>query len=967
MASLLLATVLATTPLSLPWLEVGLEVLKAKSQQPLLGLTGAALTTTFLVGALAPRNWRAQLPRPELSCLAIAIGLLVGVTRVLPSVNPLWIGCAGLALLAWPLLRSTAPKQKTTGRQQRTRAEDGAMLGLLLGAVVPLLWMLAAPLFAATAGWIMQSIVGLMMGFAASSFARGRLSVGSQTLAPAVFPLALLGVAEFLLHSPMLLLEAHGGLGEVAGDGYVLSTVLTLGAFSVLGFLAGPTGTRSATSCGLGILAFLALPTVLGVDTTLRVVIGVAALLRLPHILAQTRTRARITHALFSLAALTALTTASSPAALRLVAPYESYGDPARLGSLVRALGERPAQVDSGSTGSVISSTTPQRSLLYYRGTAAELGPQQRAADHLFGHLPGLVGDPPNRTLLVGAGSGAVIDALRRGSGGSVQVYEPSGALRRLIQKHGEWNRQAAADPAVSFLRASPLAHSSPKLDAILVELPPPWVAGAPAHWGSPRLARIASRLSPRGSAVFRLPLASLSADELSTFVLAVCQQFPSVSAWLNPSGARNLLLVAQLEKRSVSGGAVFAAWKRKSVREDLAAATMSQPEDVLERLLANQYGLQKMAENRGYRSWLGNSIVAGSRVRHGRRGLPLSALAEATDHEVPLVEIGTVPTADLAQVQQRLSQAREVRQVYLQMLESWALGKAGEALGLATQLAKKSSSPARDLKAVIQPWLRRGNALRSQGLWQQARSEFLMAASFSPKDIEANLGLADACRILGEEDQSERHYKIVLETDGQNLRASLGLADLRQRQDRVADAVELLEAVEKSHPGSFPLLVNLGFGQMQLAQGSDTNVSKRLTRARVLFQRASALEPGRPEARAGLGEVYFRMGQHQRALGELDRALLLSDSCHYRSWRGHALFALGRVEEAEQEVQNALLACPNLIDALVLLGNITADQSRYQRAREAWEQVLTMDPDNAAARFNLDQLEQSGVERLEQ
>jgi len=65
--------------------------------------------------------------------------------------------------------------------------------------------------------------------------------------------------------------------------------------------------------------------------------------------------------------------------------------------------------------------------------------------------------------------------------------------------------------------------------------------------------------------------------------------------------------------------------------------------------------------------------------------------------------------------------------------------------------------------------------------------------------------------------------------------------------------------------------------------------------------------------------------------------------------------------------VQTALLACPNLIDALVLLGNITADQSRYKRAREAWEQVLSLDPDNVAARFNLDQLEQSGVESLEQ
>jgi tetratricopeptide (TPR) repeat protein len=300
-------------------------------------------------------------------------------------------------------------------------------------------------------------------------------------------------------------------------------------------------------------------------------------------------------------------------------------------------------------------------------------------------------------------------------------------------------------------------------------------------------------------------------------------------------------------------------------------------------------------------------------------------------------------------------------------MLESWASGNAGEALGLATQLAQQSASPARDLKSVIQPWLRRGEALRAQGLWQQARSEFLMAASFSPRDVEANLGLADACRILGEKDQSERHYKLVLAEDGQHLRASLGLADLRQRQGRVAEAVEFLEEVEKSHPGSFPLLVNLAYGQMQLARGSDANVGSRLSRARVLFQRAAALEPGRPQARAGLGEVYFRMGQNKRALSELDRALLLEDSCHYRSWRGHALFALGRTDEAEQEVQTALLACPNLIDALVLLGNITADQSRYKRAREAWEQVLTLEPDNKAARFNLDQLGQSGVESLEQ
>jgi len=966
--SLLLAALLATSPLSLPFLEVTLDGLRSRSQQPLLALLCAAVVAAAVVTTLIPRASRAALPSSQLTYLAMATGLVLGVSRLLPDITPIWIGLAGLALLVWPILSSDDHDTLQRAMAPESSKEDGSIRGLVIGAAVPMLWMAAGPIYASTAGWIMQSLTGLLLGFAAAQFARGWLAEFCRTLAPALLPLGLLVAAEILLRGPALLLTLQQLLGESASDGYLLSMLVTAGVFALLGFLSGPTGRKSAPTAALGLLGFLVLPSLMGVDAALRVLVGLAALLHLPQIVAQKSVRNRLIQALFSLAALIALLRPPTPAALRLVAPYEAFSEPLRLASLVRTLAERPAQVSSSVAGSVISSPGGQQNLLYYRGTSLELGPQQRAADHFFGHLAGLLGDPPSSTLLLGAGSGAVIDALRRGSGGIVQVYEPSPALRRLLRSHGEWNRQAAADPAVRLLRSSPLTKAAENgFDAILIDMPPPWLAGSPSHWGAARIKQVSTHLSTRGSAIFRLPLAALSADELSTFIVLVCREFPSVSAWLNPSGAQNLLLVARHQDQAVSGGAFFAGWKRKAVRDDMAAATLSRPEDALERLLANQYGLLKMTANRGRRSWLGTSIVSGSRVRHGRRGVPLAALTEATQHEVPLVDISAIPEEDVAQVQQRLQQAREVRRVYLQMLDSWAAGKAGEALGLATQLAQKSASPARDLKAIIQPWLRRGDALRAQGLWEQARSEFLMAASFSPRDIEANLALADACRILGEHDESERHYKLVLAEDGEHLEASLGLADLRQRQGRVAEAVEFLEVVEKSHPGSFPLLVNLAFGQMQLARGSDSNVGQRLSRARVLFQRAAALEPGRPQARAGLGEVYFRMGQYKRALSELDRALLLEDSCHYRSWRGHALFSLGRTDEAEQEVQTALLACPNLIDALVLLGNITADQSRYKRAREAWEQVLTIEPDNQAARFNLDQLEESGVERLEQ
>jgi tetratricopeptide (TPR) repeat protein len=967
LAPFLLACLAATAPYTLAGLDLAGAAITTATGQPLLGMTAVAGISAATIGFLARRTPTGLLPHSAAVFAAMAGGLLLGVTRLLPSLSPLLLGLVGLGLLC-PMLWTPPPGAGLPGTSTSPSSDDGGIRGLLIGAGVPLLLLTAGPIFAPTPGWYAQAIAGLLLGFALAAAARGRAATFTQHVGPALLPLLLLGGSELLLRSPEFFLQLQGLLGSLASNGYLLSSTATVLVFALLGLCAGPSGRRSAPICTLGLLGWLALPPLLGGDTALRLTVGAAALLGLPQILAATRPRIRWAGGTAALAALLALALPLGPAGARLVSPYESFADPSRLAQLVRTIAHREASVDSSAAGTTISLLNAQQPLLWYRGTSTSLGPQQLAADHLLGHLPGLIGEPPKTVLVIGAGSGAVLDAVRRSTRGVVFVHEPLPGLRRLIRSQGEWNRQAAADPAIRFLHSAPLSPVAQRsYDAILVDLPPPWWPGGPSAYGKTRLDRVAEQLTPHGTAVFRVPLDSTSGDELATFVLAVCHRFPAVSAWLNPSGARNLLLVAQPHEGAIDAGAAYRAWDRATVREDLTAATMARPEDVLERLIANRHALIKITSGRSRRSWIGTAVVAGSRVRHGRKGLPLAALAEASSHEDLLFDLGTVPQDELVTLKKRLARSGEVRQVYLQMLGHWAAGEAGEALGLASQLARQSTSPARDLKAVIEPWLRRGDALRAQGLLQQARAEFLMAASFSPRDIEANLKLADACRMLDEQAEAERHYKIVIGEDSQHLRAALGLADLRQRQGRTGDAVELLEEVENSHPGSYELLVNLAFGQMQLARGTDGNVSKRLSRARTLFQRAAALEPGRPEGRAGLGEVYYRLGQNQRALTELDRALLLKDSCHYHSWRGHALQGLGRSEEAEREVQQALLACPELIDALVLLGNITANRGRYERAREAWQQVLALDPDNLAATFNLEQLSHSGVEQLQQ
>ncbi len=966
LATLTLAGLSATAPLLLPRYAELLTAVASATQLQLLALLLGSASSGLLLTPLLARAAPGFLPNASLSLAAMGLGLPPIILFLLPDRSPLSLGLIGLVLLGGSILTTRGPAPATKTKPRWEGSETGIGLGLVLGAGAPLLWMSAAPLYSPTPGWVAQCISGLLLGMVAARALASTLPEQLRRLREGLLPLALLTALQLLLNGPSALSWLHRQLDTSHIDPLLLSGTCSAVAFAIPGMLAGSYGRFSPWAAALGLLAATALTPLLGSDTSLLALVTGLTLLSIPWLLTEVELSARTRRALLPIAAL--ITVALNPGGdgMRLAAPFLDYAEPSQLKASMRAHRARSITLHSSMAGGVITPDT-NINLIHYRGQTRQLGPQQLAADAFFGHLPSLLGNSTGRSLLLGAGTGATVDALRRGTTGSVEVYEALPGLRALIRSQGQWNRNVSADPAVRFLKTRPALGAGWELDVLLVDLPPPWLPGAAQLWSKTAIQQIADSLTDNGSAVFRLPLASISGDELSTFTGTVCEQFGAVTAWLNPSGAENLILVGRHQPGPIQAATIFTAWQRRALRDDLAGAALTEPADVLERLLADRQGLLKVSSSRNQRSGLGTAIVAGTRSRRGRQSLPLATLTEASQRTQPAIELAGLESQPRAELEGRLRRAAETRRLYLEMLNSWASGQAGEAMGLATQLASSSASPARDLKAVIAPWLRRGKALQSRQMWEQARSEYLMAASFSPRDIEANLGLADACRMLGEEQRSEQHYQRVLEEDGQHLLASLGLADLRQRQGRAEEAVALLETIENSHPGSFPLLVNLGFGQMQLAQGSDAELEQRLSRARVLFQRAAALEPRRPEARAGLGETYYRMGQLDRALEELDRALLLADSCHYRSWRAHVLFDLGRREQAEKEVQSALLACPELIDALVLLGNIMADQGRYPRAREAWNQVLSKDPDNAAAGANLKQLQLSGVEERKQ
>jgi len=117
-------------------------------------------------------------------------------------------------------------------------------------------------------------------------------------------------------------------------------------------------------------------------------------------------------------------------------------------------------------------------------------------------------------------------------------------------------------------------------------------------------------------------------------------------------------------------------------------------------------------------------------------------------------------------------------------------------------------------------------------------------------------------------------------------------------------------------------------------------------------------------EPHGGLAEVFSLLGEHDRALTEIDRAIALDNQCTYRGWRGQILWELGRGMEAEQTLQQALLKCPDHLPALIALGGVLVNRGCYRQGREAWERVGLLDPGNRAALGNLEQLTLSGVEK---
>ena len=932
-----------------------------------LGWSWLPKLTTIIVAMLGARFSRSlgfsrlgDLGSP-IALASLALCTLPVVYGLLPRLGPSLTGAiGGCFLLAAQLDRTSSdgrePLKGRVGTEQRDRPPASAAHGLLLGAGLPLLFLQVGPSFGPTIPSFGEALAGLALGalFFAALQRRLPLSAGLAAL-------LLLAGGEILFRAPQAVAAAIGvGLPPLVADTPLAATVVLIGSFALAGVtLSLRTSPRPwSLSCGIGL--FLLLPGLLQLEMAVRALAALAALVALFD---QPTTGAKRRPLLAGAAALMALSLLLVPQpnrGLSAGAAFQSFAQPSSLSHTLRTRSWRDAERLDASNGSVLWSRTGGDLEWWIGGLHHEDNKQTLASDHLFVALPILLGYEFAETLLIHPGSGSVLHPARTLTP-SVRTWARSAAHRYFLQ--AEAREQAAADPSVRVEIGLPVPNQNAGSRLLLVDLPSPWQPGGIQAWSDATIRQHRALLGEQGVAIYRLPLNQVAGPGLAAFVRGLAESFLGLDAWLDPSGGDHLFILARLDDGPLDTGSVLRNWTRDGLRRDLRGAALREPVDLLERHLLDRGGLLEALGAGPAWSPATSAVLGGIRARRGGRVLPLAELSKVAPDINRSWSFESVAADERAALKERLEQNAAARSDYLSLLEAIALGDSVGALALAARVADTSTQPSKDLRTLVQPWIDKGDRFFGQHLFDQAHAEYLVALSFSPQDPALRLRLARTQVQLGRLNEAEATFRALLDETPSALEPALGLAEIFERTGRFREGADLLEGLEKIHPGDVRLLINLGALHLRLSFGSEDVAGRHNARARVLFQTASSLEPRMARPRAGLAEVFSLLGDHERALVEIDRAIALESSCTYRGWRGQILWQLGQGEAAEQELSAALLDCPENLPALVALGAVLVDRGCYQQGREAWERALSIEPGLPAARMNLEQLQLSGVE----
>jgi len=211
----------------------------------------------------------------------------------------------------------------------------------------------------------------------------------------------------------------------------------------------------------------------------------------------------------------------------------------------------------------------------------------------------------------------------------------------------------------------------------------------------------------------------------------------------------------------------------------------------------------------------------------------------------------------------------------------------------------------------------------------------FLIAALYALRTVTRNRDWRDDVTLYTK--------TLAVSPEAYHIRNNLGTVYWKQGNYEAAERE--WHAALKLAPRNAIFLNNLGLASTK---------RKRYSEAVEYFQRAMCLKPNYTDPHLNLGEAYAEMGLREEAELQLRAAVALSPlNVYARNQLGKLHIEADRLAEAEEQFRRGVESEPNMV-GYNGLGDIYLRWDDHNRAEQAFQRALSLDPFDSHARFNL-------------
>ena len=215
----------------------------------------------------------------------------------------------------------------------------------------------------------------------------------------------------------------------------------------------------------------------------------------------------------------------------------------------------------------------------------------------LLGHLPMILHPNPQKTLLVGIGSGVTAGAIALHKPEELVVVEIESAMVEAARYFGDYNHNVVDNPNVKIIQSDARAYltsNQNQYDVIASQPSNPWVRGN-ANLFTREFFQIAKNsLKGDGLMMQWVQYYSFANTDFRSVLATFSQTFPYVTVW-TPVASQDILLIGSRQPQNFDFGKIKPRVESEAVQTDLKTAAIANAQDLAAHYMFDQNSLKEL------------------------------------------------------------------------------------------------------------------------------------------------------------------------------------------------------------------------------------------------------------------------------------------------------------------------------------------------------------------------------------